>query len=109
MPRQIVVGRLASSRPVPGSPTWDKSAYFWLLTFVSIGGFTASPAVGQAPPPSQDQVLIGVPVEKRIELWSEGESLVQSRKLVELKNAPIQKDGRIAFLETIFAFSVAEN
>ena len=43
-------------------------------------------------------------VERITELWDRNELLARSRKLVKLKNAPIQKDGRIAFLETIFSF-----
>ena len=37
------------------------------------------------------------------ELWADGAVLARSDRLVELVNAPIRQDGRIAFLETIFA------
>lgn len=47
-------------------------------------------------------------VDGPTELWSDGELLARSQNLVRLKNAPIRKDGRIAFLETIFTVDVAE-
>ena len=49
------------------------------------------------------------PVTEPTELWSDGELLTKSSRLVELQNAPIRKDGRIAFLETIFSFHVSSS
>lgn len=43
------------------------------------------------------------------QLWSEGTLLAESRNLVRLENAPIQKDGRIAYLETIFSFDAVSD
>jgi len=41
-----------------------------------------------------------------VELWQDGTKLAQSDRLIELENAPIRKDGRIAILETVFSFHV---
>lgn len=43
-----------------------------------------------------------------VELWSEGEILSSNKPLVRLENAPITKDGRVAYLETIFSFSLED-
>lgn len=43
-------------------------------------------------------------VSETTALWSDGELLKESRQLVRLDNAPIRKDGRVAYLETIFSF-----
>lgn len=48
-------------------------------------------------------------VDREVELWEEDERLAKSVNLIELENAPIQKDGRVAFLETIFSFRVPAN
>ncbi|MFN3191767.1 MAG: BPL-N domain-containing protein [Aureliella sp.] len=42
-----------------------------------------------------------------IELWQDGERLVRSQNLVQLVGAPIQRDGRIAILETVFSFGIS--
>ena len=39
------------------------------------------------------------------ELWQDDVRLARSNRLVQLNNAPIRKDGRIAILETIFDFT----
>lgn len=41
-------------------------------------------------------------------LLSDEEVLADKQRVVQLENAPIRKDGRIAFLETVFAFDVSE-
>ena len=43
-------------------------------------------------------------VQSVTELWSDGELLARSNQLVRLERAPIRKDGRIAFLETVLSF-----
>jgi hypothetical protein len=48
---------------------------------------------------------IGGPVE----LWQNGSLLASSSRLVQLDNAPIRSDGRIAILETIFSFHVSDS
>lgn len=57
----------------------------------------------------------GVDGEKRVTvrgpstvvtLYSEGEILAKSKQLLQLENAPIRRDGRIAFLETVFTFDL---
>lgn len=48
----------------------------------------------------------GRTVEKRTELWERGKLLKAGRNLVQLINAPIRQDGRIAFLETVFSFEI---
>lgn len=47
--------------------------------------------------------------DEEVELWDKDNRLAKSADLVELENAPIKKDGRVAFLETIFSFQVAAN
>ena len=47
------------------------------------------------------------PVGEMTELWDDEQRLIRSRHLVQLVNAPIRKDGRIAFLETIFSVRLA--
>jgi glutamine amidotransferase-like uncharacterized protein len=43
-----------------------------------------------------------------LELWSESELLGASEHWVQLENAPIRQDGRIAFLETVLSFRVEQ-
>ena len=50
--------------------------------------------------------VIANPIDKKLQLYSEGELLAEGIGLVELINAPIRKDGRRAFLETVFQFDV---
>jgi len=44
--------------------------------------------------------------EESIALWANGERLAESRHWVQLENAPIRQDGRIAYLETVLSLGV---
>ena len=50
--------------------------------------------------------VYGKTIKERTELWERGKLLKAGRDLVQLINAPIIQDGRIAFLETVFSFEI---
>ena len=53
--------------------------------------------------------VYAVPAGDRTELWSGGDLLVRSDSLIRLDQAPIRKDGRVAYLETVFSFAIADH
>ena len=54
------------------------------------------------------KIVVAKHTSSELELWSDDQLLTKSSRLVQLDNAPIRKDGRIAFLETIFSFSLSD-
>jgi len=50
--------------------------------------------------------VYGKTIKERTELWERGKLLKAGRDLLQLINAPIIQDGRIAFLETVFSFEI---